>query len=58
MTKILEDGITQSQRRAMIAFHRKMENAFRRFGKTREAEQAKRKRENLEADTKAEKGER
>ncbi len=40
--------MTESQRKAMIAFHTKMENAFRKFGKTKDAEAAKRLREKLE----------
>ena len=40
--------MTDSQRKAMIEFHRKAEAAYRKHGKPEQAEMAKRQREKLE----------
>lgn len=40
--------MTESQRKAMIEFHRKAEQAYRKAGKLEHAEAAKAKREKLE----------
>ena len=40
---------TESQRQAMIAFHRKAEEAYRQTGQVKQVEQAKALREKLEA---------
>lgn len=40
--------MTESQRRAMIIFHRKMEGAFRAVGKIEDAEAARKRAEDLE----------
>jgi len=41
--------MTESQMRAMIELHRKAEKAFRQYGKTADADSAKRLRMELEA---------
>ena len=41
--------MTESQMRAMIELHRKAEKAFRQYGKTADAESAKKHRLALEA---------
>lgn len=40
--------MTESQRLSMIAFHRKAEAAYRKYGKPEQAEAAKRQREKME----------
>jgi len=40
--------MTESQRKAMIEFHRKAEKAYRDAGLTKQADAAKEKREELE----------
>jgi len=42
--------MTDSQKRAMIEFHRKAEKAYRASGQIEQAERAKVLRENLEKD--------
>ena len=40
--------LTESQRLSMIAFHKKAEAAYRKYGRPDQAEAAKRQREKLE----------